>query len=191
MLDPETGRLLEGERVVQLAPKPFETLLYLARHQGRVVPKNELIDRLWAGIFVTEDVLVQSIVEIRRALGDHARRPQYVETIPRRGYRFIHEVRSADETSPRPAGATSGAEASHSDRASRRPRRPHATAGALQVAVASFLVLALLAAFGVRLVLATADGTCSPPSRARWSSCRSWSRSPWPRAVGCARVSRR
>jgi DNA-binding winged helix-turn-helix (wHTH) protein/tetratricopeptide (TPR) repeat protein/TolB-like protein len=107
VLDPETGRLLEGARVVQLAPRPFETLLFLARHPGRVVSKGELIDRLWAGTFVTEDVLVQSIVDIRRALGDHARTPQFVETIPRRGYRFIHEVRSSE--SP-PVPATPGAE---------------------------------------------------------------------------------
>lgn len=93
VLDPETGRLLEGERVVPLAPKPFETLLYLARRPGRVISKSELMERLWPETFVTDDVLVQSVVEIRRALGDHAKTPQYIETIPRRGYRFLADVR--------------------------------------------------------------------------------------------------
>ena len=93
MLDPESGRLTENERVVPLAPKPFETLRYLASHPGRVVPKAELMEKLWPDTFVTDDVLVQCVVEIRRALGDHARTPRYVETIPRRGYEFLAAVR--------------------------------------------------------------------------------------------------
>jgi DNA-binding winged helix-turn-helix (wHTH) protein/tetratricopeptide (TPR) repeat protein/TolB-like protein len=94
VLDPDTGRLFEGEHHVPLAPKPFETLLYLARHPGRVVPKSELMERIWPGTFVTDDVLVQCVVEIRRALGDSARTPEYVETIPRKGYQFLVQPRS-------------------------------------------------------------------------------------------------
>ncbi len=93
ILDPEAGRLLEGGRVIPLAPKPFETLHYLAERRGRVIPKSELMEKLWPETFVTDDVLVQSVVDIRRALGDHAKTPQYIETIPRRGYRFLAEVR--------------------------------------------------------------------------------------------------
>jgi DNA-binding winged helix-turn-helix (wHTH) protein/tetratricopeptide (TPR) repeat protein/TolB-like protein len=91
--DPETGRLMEGDRVVPLAPKPFDTLLYLARRPGRVIPKSELMERLWAATYVTEDVLVQCVVEIRRALGDHAKASHYVQTVPRRGYQFTASVR--------------------------------------------------------------------------------------------------
>lgn len=98
LLDPEAGRLLEGGRVVPLAPKPFETLHYLAQHRGRVIAKSELMERLWPETFVTDDVLVQSVVDIRRALGDHAKTPQYIETIPRRGYRFLAEVRTGEAT---------------------------------------------------------------------------------------------
>lgn len=108
LLDPETGRLSEGERVVPLAPKPFETLLYLARRPGKVVPKGELIEALWPDTYVTEDVLVQSIVEVRKALGDHAKDPRYVQTLPRRGYQFLEAVRAVppspqDEPAPGPA----------------------------------------------------------------------------------------
>src|SRR5688572_14659392 len=74
-LDPETGRLQAGERIIPLAPKPFETLLYLARRPGRVVSKAELIERLWPDTFVTDDVLVQCVVDIRRALGEPAKSP--------------------------------------------------------------------------------------------------------------------
>src|SRR5262245_36071387 len=55
VIDPETGRLLEEGHVVPLAPKPFETLYYLANRPGRVVPKAELMERLWPGTFVTDD----------------------------------------------------------------------------------------------------------------------------------------
>lgn len=101
-LDPETGRLRDGNRVIPLAPKPLETLLYLAQRAGHVVPKAELIDALWPGTFVTEDVLVQCIVDIRRALGDSAKTPRFIETIPRRGYRFIPtaEQRPIDPATP-------------------------------------------------------------------------------------------
>jgi len=98
ILDPEAGRLLEGDRVIPLAPKPFETLHYLAQRRGRVIPKSELMERLWPETFVTDDVLVQSVVDIRRALGDHAKTPQYIETIPRRGYRFLAEVTRVEGT---------------------------------------------------------------------------------------------
>jgi DNA-binding winged helix-turn-helix (wHTH) protein/tetratricopeptide (TPR) repeat protein/TolB-like protein len=98
--DPESGRLFEGSRQVPLAPKPFETLLYLARRSGHVVSRTELMSSLWPGTFVTDDVLVQSVMEIRRALGDNARTPQYVQTVPRRGYQFLvpvrHEVPAGD-----------------------------------------------------------------------------------------------
>jgi DNA-binding winged helix-turn-helix (wHTH) protein/tetratricopeptide (TPR) repeat protein/TolB-like protein len=91
--DPETGRLMEGERHIPLAPKPFETLYYLAFRAGRVIAKSELMEQLWRDTFVTDDVLVQSVMDIRRALGDTAKAPQYVQTLPRRGYQFLAAVR--------------------------------------------------------------------------------------------------
>jgi DNA-binding winged helix-turn-helix (wHTH) protein/tetratricopeptide (TPR) repeat protein/TolB-like protein len=101
-IEPETGRLYREGQLIPLAPKPFETLLYMARRPGRVVTKSELIDALWRDTFVTEDVLVQSMVEVRRALGDHAKTPRYVQTLPRRGYQFLESVRAlhADEFAP-------------------------------------------------------------------------------------------
>ena len=92
VLETESGRLLEAGRPVPLAPKPFETLLYLAQRPGRVVPKAELMEKLWPQTFVTDDVLVQCVVEIRRALGDPAKTPRYVLTVPRRGYQFLAPV---------------------------------------------------------------------------------------------------
>jgi adenylate cyclase len=100
VLEPESGRMLEAGRVVPLAPKPFETLLYLAQRPGRVVPKAELMEKLWPQTFVTDDVLVQCVVDIRRALGDQAKTPRYVMTVPRRGYQFLAPVRVLDDSAP-------------------------------------------------------------------------------------------
>jgi DNA-binding winged helix-turn-helix (wHTH) protein/tetratricopeptide (TPR) repeat protein len=112
VLDPEIGGLFEGDRPVALAPKPFETLALLASRAPRLVSKSELMDALWPGTFVTEDVLVQCIVEIRRVLGDSARDPHFVATVPRRGYRFLAPVRVLDEaTAGKTAAETSRSEA--------------------------------------------------------------------------------
>jgi DNA-binding winged helix-turn-helix (wHTH) protein/tetratricopeptide (TPR) repeat protein len=99
-VDPETGRLMDGDRHVPLAPKPFETLYYLAARSGRVISKGELMEQLWRDTFVTDDVLVQSVMDIRRALGDTAKAPQYVQTLPRRGYQFLAGVRVLTEEEP-------------------------------------------------------------------------------------------
>jgi DNA-binding winged helix-turn-helix (wHTH) protein/tetratricopeptide (TPR) repeat protein/TolB-like protein len=102
ILDPETGRLYEGDRVLPLAPKPFETLLYLASRAGRVVSKAELMERLWPDTFVTDDVLVQCVVDIRRALGDTAKSPHFIQTIPRRGYQLMVEPEALPRTNGHP-----------------------------------------------------------------------------------------
>jgi len=92
----DEGRLLRDDQPIPLAPKPFETLVYLVSHPGRLVSKQELLDAVWPGTFITEDGLVQCVVEIRRALGDSARSPRFVETVPKRGYRFLVPVEGED-----------------------------------------------------------------------------------------------
>src|SRR3954468_5363603 len=89
VLLPAEGRLLRDGHDVPLAPKPFETLLYLIRHADHVVGKHELLDAVWPGTYISDDGLVQCVVEIRRALGDSAKAPRYVQTLPKRGYRLL------------------------------------------------------------------------------------------------------
>jgi DNA-binding winged helix-turn-helix (wHTH) protein/tetratricopeptide (TPR) repeat protein/TolB-like protein len=149
--DPETGRLTEEGRVVPLAPKPFETLCYLAQRSGRVIPKAELVQRLWPDTFVTEDVLVQCVMEIRRALGDPAKAPQYIQTLPRRGYQFIapaHVLAEADAeagTTVAPAPATS--------------RRWRAVAGAAAALVVGAAIGAWLTSRSARARIETAGAS--------------------------------
>jgi DNA-binding winged helix-turn-helix (wHTH) protein len=88
-LDEVDARLTCAGEPVALAPKPFAVLCALARTPGRLVTKNQLLDAVWGHRFVTESVLKSAISELRAALGDDPRQPRYIETVSRRGYRFI------------------------------------------------------------------------------------------------------
>ena len=88
----EGCRLLHGGDIVPLTVKAFDTLLALVRRCNRVVDKDELMQIVWPDSFVSEDSLTQSISVLRRALGDVSSQPEFIATIPRRGYRFIAPV---------------------------------------------------------------------------------------------------
>jgi Tol biopolymer transport system component/DNA-binding winged helix-turn-helix (wHTH) protein len=92
-IDIEQKVLLRGGKAIPMAPKVFETLLALVENHGRILLKEELMKRLWPDTFVEESNLTFNIQQLRKSLGDNAREPLYIETIPRRGYRFIAEVK--------------------------------------------------------------------------------------------------
>jgi predicted ATPase len=82
---------LAEERIL-LAPKPFAVLRYLVEHPGRLVTQEELLEALWPKTYVQPEVLKSHIAAIRAVLGDDARKPLFIETRSRRGYRFIAPV---------------------------------------------------------------------------------------------------
>src|SRR4029453_11515664 len=84
-LDLTRGSLFRGRDEIKLRPKSFETLRYLVENSGRLISKNELIEAVWPDTSVTDDSLVQCLIEVRRALGENG---QIVKTVPRRGYIF-------------------------------------------------------------------------------------------------------
>jgi DNA-binding winged helix-turn-helix (wHTH) protein len=86
VLDLRRGVLLLDGREVVLRPKTFAVMCYLVQHPGRLVSKEEMLSAVWPNLVVTDDTLVQSIGELRRALGDAGAR--LIVTVPRRGYRF-------------------------------------------------------------------------------------------------------
>ncbi|MGH8566050.1 MAG: AAA family ATPase [Gammaproteobacteria bacterium] len=94
-LDPVDGDLHRGQEVLELPPKPLAVLCYLAKHRGRLVSKEELLDSVWGHRWLSEAVLKTTIKTIRRVLQDDPKAPRYIETRPRRGYRFIAELTSA------------------------------------------------------------------------------------------------
>lgn len=89
-LDLDHGSLFQGETEIALRPKTFAVLRHLAQNNGRLVSKDELFAAVWPNLTVTDDALVQSIGELRRALGDHG--AHLIKTVPRRGYRFESDV---------------------------------------------------------------------------------------------------
>jgi DNA-binding winged helix-turn-helix (wHTH) protein/TolB-like protein/Tfp pilus assembly protein PilF len=93
-----TDRLLQrGADLVPLTPKVFDTLLVLVENCGHVLEKNELIQHLWPDSFVEESSLTQNISLLRRALAEGDADNVYIETIPKRGYRFVGEVNEVTE----------------------------------------------------------------------------------------------
>jgi TolB-like protein/DNA-binding winged helix-turn-helix (wHTH) protein/Tfp pilus assembly protein PilF len=81
----------DGDRV-PLAPKAFDVLAYLVEHAGRVVTQDEIFEALWSETYVNPEVLRKYILEIRRTLGDRPENPEFIETVPKRGYRFVAPV---------------------------------------------------------------------------------------------------
>ena len=88
-LDTVNECLWQEKQAIALKPKAFAVLRYLVEHPGRLVSKNELLDAVWADVAVSEGVLKFCIREVRKALGDKPQAPQFIETLHRRGYRFI------------------------------------------------------------------------------------------------------
>lgn len=91
-VEPDINAVSRGERSFHLEPKVMQVLLQLAMHPNQVLSKEQLIAKVWADAFVTDDVLTRSISEIRRVLDDDARSPRYIQTIPKSGYRLIVPV---------------------------------------------------------------------------------------------------
>lgn len=95
-LDMASERLWRNDVPVSLRPKAFALLRYLVERPQRLVTKEALLEALWPDVVVSEDVLKSHVKDVRQALGDLAKTPLFIETVHRRGYRFIAEV------SPRP-----------------------------------------------------------------------------------------
>jgi len=88
-LDLGAGRLWSGSRPVEIPPKAFAVLQYLAERPGILVSKDDLLSAVWPDVHVSSDVLKVTIAEIRKLLDDPSREPRYIETAHRRGYRFV------------------------------------------------------------------------------------------------------
>ena len=99
-LDVLKQRLLRGGETVAVSPKAFDTLLLLVRHRERVLGKSELMEALWPETAVEEANLTQHVFTLRKILGDTPEGVPYIETVPRRGYRFASEVREVVEHAP-------------------------------------------------------------------------------------------
>ncbi len=107
VLDTANARLSRAGVAVELAPKAFELLSFLAQRAGELVLKDDLLDGVWRRRFVSEGAVKTVVSELRAALSDDARAPQWIETVQRRGYRFIGAVQ-AQAPAPAPAAGMPG-----------------------------------------------------------------------------------
>ena len=96
-VDASERLLFKDDREVPLTPKVFDTLLVLIENCGHVLTKKELMERVWPGTFVEENNLAQNISLLRKALGKTDAGTHYIQTVPKRGYRFVADVRATGE----------------------------------------------------------------------------------------------
>jgi TolB-like protein/DNA-binding winged helix-turn-helix (wHTH) protein len=95
IVDVGNYRVLKNGFEVGLTPRAFDVLTLLIKERERVVEKQYIFDSIWKDMFVSDQALTKIIKEIRHALGDSAQQPKYIETVPKRGYRFIGEIKEA------------------------------------------------------------------------------------------------
>src|SRR5262245_39438170 len=120
-LDVVRRRLWRDGRVVPLPPRSFDTLVALVEHPGRLIEKDELMRLVWRDTFVVEDNLIQHISTLRKALGEHSDDPTYILTVPRRGYRFLADVRELRNGQVEVATSPSATDAPHDIALERTP----------------------------------------------------------------------
>jgi len=103
-VEPAANRLFRADREVRVEPKVMRVLTYLVERRGAVVSRHDLEANVWTGMIVTDDAVTNTVIKLRKALGDDARDPRYIETIAKTGYRLIAEVSpappAADQISP-------------------------------------------------------------------------------------------
>ena len=106
-LDPANHCLWNGDDRVRIPPKAFDVLRYLVENPERLVTQDELLEALWPDTFVNPEVLRKYILDVRKILGDRSDQPQFIETLPKRGYRFVAAV--SDDGAAEPLSASTAA----------------------------------------------------------------------------------
>ncbi len=115
-LDARERVLLRGPNAVPLTPKVFDILLALVERGGHIVEKDDLMKRVWPDSFVEEGNLTQNVSLLRKALGEGPGGPQFIETVSRRGYRFVATIRGTREGEANQAPTSSAAIGKPEDR---------------------------------------------------------------------------
>src|SRR6476660_5141358 len=92
-LDPDRRELRSGATLVAMEPQAFDLLVYLIRHREHVVSRDDLIESIWSGRIVSESALSTRINAVRSAIGDSGTEQRLIKTLPRKGLRFVGDVR--------------------------------------------------------------------------------------------------
>jgi len=97
LIEPASNSISSGGVATRIEPKAIQVLVLLSSKPGQVVTRGELEDAVWANVIVGPDALTNTIIKLRRALGDEAKNARFIETIPKTGYRLIASVREVRE----------------------------------------------------------------------------------------------
>jgi len=107
-VNPLSGEIARGEERVRLEARTMRLLLCLAATPGEVVSIDALLNQVWSGVVVTPDSVYQAVAALRRLLGDDAKQPAYIVTVPRLGYRLVAPVEPLSDAPPAPRPARAG-----------------------------------------------------------------------------------
>lgn len=130
-VDPAAFVLSRDGREIHLEPRVLKLLVYLIEHRDRLVPRDELMDTVWGDTVISDSALSKAVARLRKALGDDASAPRYIETAHSLGYRFLAEVRVVEQA----AKTSAEADAPHARRA-----RPGLVAAVALLALAAWLL---------------------------------------------------
>ena len=100
LFDPANQLLTIAGKRAQISPKAFSVLVYLHENKQKLVTKEDLLSAVWPKVFVTDAVLKVAVGELRKALDDHPKNPTFIETVHRKGYRFIGDLMLAGDDTP-------------------------------------------------------------------------------------------
>ena len=100
LLDQADERLWNGDQCVRLTPKAFSMLLYFVQHAGRLITKEEVLEKVWPNTYVSESLVREYVQDLRGALADDPRQPAFIETVRGRGYRFIGDIALTEAAGP-------------------------------------------------------------------------------------------
>ncbi|HEX5122536.1 MAG TPA: transcriptional regulator, partial [Rhodanobacteraceae bacterium] len=148
-LAPAARELWQGDQLVALPPKSLDCVIYLVEHRERAVGRDELISAVWGRTAVSDDVLAQTLLRARRAVGDTGNDQRAIRTVPRFGYRWISPVEERAPETQAPSGAFA--------------ETPPPTSAKRRVPGLGLLALGI----GLLLVAAVAIWTLRTPTRAR------------------------
>ncbi|MFZ3333945.1 MAG: winged helix-turn-helix domain-containing protein [Candidatus Acidiferrales bacterium] len=143
-LDTANQCLWRGQERVVIAPKPYDMLRYLVENPGRLVTHDELLEKLWPETYVNPELIRKYILDVRKILGDRPDKPEFIETVTKRGYRFVAPVVEESDppgetaTQEQPAPVTLASEQS-------KPSRPHYLRKAAMLFVLSVVIAAAAA----------------------------------------------
>ncbi len=98
LIEPQDGAVSCAGITQHVPPREMDLLVCLKNSAGTTVTRDELISRVWRGAVVSDDAIQRSISQLRRTLGDNARHPIYIETVPKRGYRLLHKLNDIQQT---------------------------------------------------------------------------------------------